>query len=221
MEIIRPHFRNFFFCDLETSGNDPARHGILDFCMIVSDLNLNPIDVFQRRVRPPFLSRRFWSKEAEAVHGISFEQAERGMPNEQFCYELLCFLAKYKHENNWPQPFVCHASPNGKPAFGMNGKPNGSYEIWPWFDWHFLQWSMRYARFSNGQEMIWSLNKIFGEHERFSTIKIAREMGFKGNRLSEWAKRINFNLNHHDATSDTLCCLEVFKYLVRYNQHGI
>ena len=96
----------------------------------------------------------------------------------------------------------------------MAGKPNGSYEIWPLFDFHFLEWAMRKSIFQNGQEMSWAFWKVFNSNEVVSTVKMARDAGFKGNRLSQWAERIGFNLNHHNSFSDTQCALEVFKYLV-------
>jgi len=218
---LNHHFKHYFIVDIETSGRCPIKNGIISFSLGVTDLNLNLIDVFQRRVRPPFLSFNTWSKEAEGVHGISFDKVLNFTPNDQFCYELLCFLSKYKHPDNFPQPFVCHASPNGKPRFGKNGKPDGGYEIHPWFDYYFLEWAMRKARFENGQEMVWSFYKIFNGKIRYSTVEMGRKAGYTSNKLNTWAERLNFDLKHHDDLSDMLCALEIFKLLHNKNNEQI
>ena len=133
------------------------------------------------------------------------------MPNDQFCHELLCFLAKYKDENDFPIPFICHASKNGWQKFG-------EWIIVRWFDYNFLMWCFKKAKFANGQEMVWTMYKVFSSKNLISTVEMGRKAGHKGNKLNQWAERLGFDLKHHDATSDTYCCLETYKYLKNENR---
>jgi DNA polymerase III epsilon subunit-like protein len=208
----------YFVCDLETSGSDPIRNGIISFTLLVCNRELNIIDKFSRKVCPPDLSPMNWSLEAEKVHGYSIGEVKNHMPNDQFCYELLLFLGKYKHPSNWPRPFICHASPNGMLRFHpVTRKPMGGYEIQPWFDYAFLSWAFRKAKFHDGIEMIWSLNKVINQNNLISTVQMGRNAGHKKNNLKAWAERLNFNLNHHDDESDALCALEIYKHLSKNN----
>lgn len=67
--------------------------------------------------------------------------------------------------------------------------------------------------FFDKSDMIFELRKHYDLDKVLSTVKIAKEAGYKKNGLKDWAKRIGFHLDHHDAMSDTLCCLEVYKFL--------
>lgn len=207
--------KNSFVVDLETSGSDPDRFGVISCAALITNENDEVIDSYSRLVRPPMLSSKTWSKEAEQFHRISFEQVYyQGISNDQFCYELLCFLAKYKPEFGFYMPFICHASKQGKRKLNINGKDAGSWEIWPSFDWHFLERSMRKAVFGDNTEMVWAFNKIFHyEHSFISTVNMGRDAGYKKNRLDAWAERLRFHLEHHNALSDVYGCLEVYKFL--------
>lgn len=195
-----------FFCDLETSGSCPIKNGVISASILVTDSKLNVIDVFSSKVRPPNLNPDTWSLEAEGIHGQSIGDVKNYISNDQFCYNLLCFLSKYKRPDDFPQPFIFHASRRGwKMPYG--------WKIWPYFDYHFLEWCFRKAKFENGQEMVWSFYKLFSPNKLFSTVEMGRAAGYKKNNLKSWAERIGFELKHHDDLSDVYCCLEVFKYL--------
>lgn len=220
--------------DVETSGNCPINNGVISACFLVLDKNDEVIDKKTWYVRPPELSPRTWSKEAEAVHKIPYEKVLTFMPNDQFCYELLCFLGKY--QINFPMYFICHASNTGI----LNKDPVtkqvlGGYAMVPWFDWNFLEWAFRKAFFEDGRSMVHSFWKVFQHNEvcieicegkedktkveminhggLISTIVMGRKLGYKGNRLPDWAIRLGFGLNHHDAESDTYGAYYVYKYL--------
>lgn len=225
---LKRHSNYYSIHDLETSGSDPDKNGVISCASLVTDNGLNIIDSFERLVRPPMLSKYTWSVEAEQVHRIPFEKVYyEGISNDQFCYELLCFLGKYKPAQGY-LPFVCHASKNGmrklsplvlddKTGKPMKRKDLGSYDIWPKFDFFFLERCMRKAKFQDDTEMVWAFWKLFHPDESFlSTVMMGREAGYKTNRLPDWAERLNFVLDHHNAMSDTLCCLEVFKKLRFY-----
>lgn len=210
----------YFFCDLETTGGCPIKNGVCEFALVVTDSQLNVIDEFHRRVCPPDFSPYTWSLEAAKKHKFTINQVRDFMPNDQFCYELLCFLAKYKRPDNLPFPFVCHASPAGW-IVGKKGGKIYEIKIYPWFDWHFLDRAMRKAKFQNGQTMNFTLYKIFSTNNLVSTVQMGRDAGYKGNRLDQWAERLKLNLNHHAALSDTYACLETFKYLIaKENQNN-
>lgn len=200
-----------FFCDLETTGGCPIKNGICEFALVVTDRQLNVVDEFYRRVCPPDFSPQNWSIEAAEKHKFTVNEVRKHMPNEQFCYELLCFLAKYKRPDNKPFPFVCHASPGGWVIKTKTGTII-EIKIYPWFDWHFLDWAMRKAKFADGRTMNFSLYKIFSFSKLISTVQMGRDLGYKSNNLKAWAKRVGFKLDHHAAMSDTHACKEIFKY---------
>lgn len=216
---------NYTFHDVETSGSDPDKNGVICCASLVTDNGLNIIDSFERLVKPPMLSKYTWSTEAEGIHKIPFEKVYyEGISNEQFCYEFLCFLAKYKPATGY-LPFICHASKHGmrklsplvldeKTGKPLKRKDLGGYDIWPKFDFFFLERCMRKANFQDNTEMVFAFWKLFHPDESFiSTVMMGREAGYQKNRLPEWAERLKFVLDHHNAMSDTLCCLEVFKKL--------
>lgn len=209
MPVSKPRFK--IVCDVETSGSCPIRNGVISACFLIIDENNNVIDEFVRNVCPPDLSKKWWSNEAQGIHGITFEQVQSYMPNDQFCYELLIFLGKYKGES--ALDFICHASPSG----WFDGVTK-EWIIINWFDYNFILWCFLKAKFSNGREMVWSMYKVISPNRLISTVKMAREAGSKKNKLNIWAERLNFDLKHHDPTSDTYCCLAVYKYLRASNE---
>jgi len=200
----RPRFK--IVCDVETSGSCPIRNGVISACFLIIDEHGNVIDEFIRNVCPPDLTRKTWSLEAQGVHGIPFEVVQTYMPNDQFCYELLCFLGKYKAET--ALDFICHASPGG-----WFDKVKGDWIIVKWFDYNFIEWSFRKAKFQNGREMVWTMFRVMDSRYLISTVQMGRDTGHKKNKLNLWAERLNFPLAHHDPTSDTYCCLAVYNYL--------
>lgn len=203
------YYDYYFVVDLETSGSCPVKNGVIEFQLLVTDKRLNVINSFYRKVRPDCLSVNTWDMEAQEIHKFTLQECFSHMPNDQFCFELLTFLRPYLGFKN---AFVCHASPSKWNKFVDGQFVNTN---WGWFDWHFLEWCMRKARFSDGQEMVWSFFKIFSHEHLISTVQMGRDAGYKGNKLPQWAERLNFKLEHHTALSDTLCCLEVFKYLFK------
>ena len=204
----------YFIVDLETSGSDPIKNGVIEFFMIVTNEHLEIIETFYRQVCPPMFNYKTWSPDAAIYHGYSFEQVKRFMPNEQFCYELLLFLAKYKRPDNQPHKFVCHASPTGF----YNQKSRET--VWGWFDWYFMEWAFRKSFFQDGIDMRWSLWKILDGSKKISTVQLGRDAGYKPNDLKSWANRLNVKLDHHKAASDTYVCLEILKFFKEKHSIG-
>jgi len=208
MILNRPKFK--VICDVETSGSCPIRNGVISACFLIIDENCNVVDEFHRNVCPPDLTRKHWSLEAQGIHGITFEQVQNYMPNDQFCYELLLFLGKYRSDT--AIDFICHANPSG-----WFDKREG-WKIIKWFDYNFIEWCFRKAKFANGCEMVWSMYKVLDSKYLISTVKMGKEAGHKKNNLKVWSERVGFDLKHHDPTSDTYCCLEVYKHLRASNE---
>lgn len=194
--------------DVETSGNCPIKNGVIAACVLIIDKNDNVIDQFVRFVCPPDLTRATWSEEAQGIHGITFEQVQTFISNDQFCYELLMFLKPYKREDNFPIPFICHANPHG-----WYDKLKHEWIIIKWFDYNFLEWAFRKAKFQDGTEMVWSMFKVCSSKNLISTVKMGRDAKYKKNGLKVWAERLGIDLKHHDATSDTYACLATYIFL--------
>jgi len=119
----------------------------------------------------------------EHVHGISAHAAAKFPTRREFCISFLQFLVPYKDEINRTHDFFYH---------GKNR-----------FDYRFFEWAFR------KEDLQYSFWKVFSEEKVHSTIP----RGTKNNSLDVWAKRIGFNIKHHDAESDVYCCFEVYKYL--------
>ena len=182
--------KHYFICDLETTGFDPIRNDVIEICIIVTDSNRVPINEFYSKVKPPIINNITWSESAEKVHGISVESLEHEPSRRDVCIKLLNFLKPYKDPDNFPQPFVFHA--------------NG------FFDFNFLEWMYR------KETLEYSFWKMFSVNKAVSTIKLARaETAHNSHGLAVWAERLGFDLKHHSAQSDTLCCLKIYDYLMK------
>jgi len=124
-----------------------------------------------------------WNDEAEKFHGINYYQAMQFPSKKQAIIDIMNFIKDYKGKIEW----IEHS---------LN-----------WIDWLFT-FGLFYE-FNLEAKFRLAFNSDF----RFSTIRIARENGFKKNRLNEWADRLNIKLKHHDSESDAMACYEVYKYL--------
>ena len=175
------------FCDVETTGFDPWRNDICSLAVIVTNNNLSVESSFYTTVKPEI--NKFYSEDAESVHGFTRDEMKTFPPPECVCNDLLAFLAPFKAKNNSPRLFVSHSLRQ--------------------FDYLFLEVMFR------KQGLEYELWKVIEQRHQRSTIKEARKQGYKKNGLAEWSKRLGFDLKHHDALSDTMGCLEVDRYLRR------
>lgn len=175
------------YVDCETTGFDPIRNDVVSMAIVVTDQKMSIKDRFYQTARPEF--NKFYSEEAELVHGFKRDELKKFQSPEILCNSILSFLSKFKSKNNSPSLFISHSLRQ--------------------FDFLFIDWLFRKQ---NKQYDLWKI--IRQDHQR-STITEARNAGYKNNGLDLWAKRIGFNLTHHDAMSDTLCCLEIDKYLTK------
>ena len=195
---------NLFFIDVETTGSCPLSNGINQFGLTVVNSDLEIIDTYSANVRPPMLNHKTWSKGAEEIHKITFEETMSFMSNKDFCLELLWFMKKYKHKNNLPLKFVCHASENK--FFNAEEKEM----VMGWIDYNFLEWAFKKEGF---EDSFW---KIFSEQNRVSTLTMCNKMGFKKNKLKHWIERLGLDLNNHNALDDSIATFHLYKYIVNY-----
>ena len=175
------------FMDCETNGFCQTRNDIISLAMIVTDNDLNIKEEFYTESRPEF--NKFYSEKAEEIHGFSKKQMESFKPRKEACVDILKFLKPFKDPKNAALPFIFHANGN--------------------FDYKFLK-----GMFMK-EELEWSLYKVINGNNLISTLKLARDAGFKKNKLSDWSERIGFDLQHHEALSDTRGCYEVYKHLTK------
>jgi DNA polymerase III epsilon subunit-like protein len=169
--------------DIETSGFDPIRNDIVSMCALVIDDNLNILGEFYELVAPEF--NEFYSQDAEKIHGLSRRLLSRQQNPIAFLDKLLLFLKSYAGQGKYLSIF--HALRR--------------------FDLNFLLlYGLKHNR-------LYELREFILDDYYASTIEMARKAGYRQNKLSEWAHRIGFDLDHHDARSDTHCALHVYKFL--------
>lgn len=171
--------------DCETTGFDPIGCDPIVLSIIIADHNLNELSKKTFKARP--FSKKYWGKGAEEIHGIPWKEAEYFPTQRETCMQILNFLVPYKHSENKPILFVSHDKNN--------------------FDWKFTEWLFR------KQDLQYSFWKVFHHGYKISTIQFADVMGYTGNGLAEWARRLDVKLKHHDAESDARASYEVLKYL--------
>lgn len=121
------------FLDVETTGFDFLRNDIISLaCIIQTD---DSAIEFVGYARPG--SNRYWSYDAEKVHGFSFDEAMSFPSQKELCNNFIEFVRPYSKLNFW-----CH-------ALGL-------------FDWKFLihyflknnmEWEIK-TRFQNPQSTI-------------------------------------------------------------------
>lgn len=81
-----------FFCDLETTGTDPSKHGVIQIagCIVIDG---EERESFNFRTRP--FKGDMVSQEASAVTGINMEQMKEFPAPEKVFGELSAMLGKY------------------------------------------------------------------------------------------------------------------------------
>ena len=185
MSQLTFQYRNY--CDVETSGFDPIRNDVISLALVVTDRELNVKGEFYETAKPEF--NKFYSEEAEKIHGFRQRDMYKFQSRRQLCENLLKFLKPFKSDINVPNLFIQH-------ALGQ-------------FDYMFVEWMFR------KENLQYSMWKVLRQDYQRSTIIEARKQGYKNNKLNEWADRIGFDLDHHSAQSDVACTVEVDKYLLR------
>lgn len=173
------------YIDVETTGFCHWRNDIIAIAIIVTDQSFHQKAEFYETARPSF--DKYYSKDAEKIHGFSKAELLTFQEPRKLCINILKFLVPFKHEMNYPNIFVQHALRQ--------------------FDYLFTETLFR----KNELEFSWW--KVAAQDKQESTILKGRKAGYKKNKLDEWAKRLDLDLDHHNALSDTRACLEIDKYL--------
>lgn len=175
-----------FIVDTETTGFSYKMHDMITMSCEVRDLDFNLVAEHELSARPK--SRDRWTDRAAEIHGFSWDDTQKFNDPRSEAIKLLHFLKPFKTDDNLPLLFVAHEHNK--------------------FDYNFLK-----AFFMN-QGLVDSYFKVFHEDARLSTLVLARERNYDGNKLDAWAKRIGFELDHHDAESDRKCCSGILKRLI-------
>jgi len=179
--------------DIETSGRDPWRNEIIQIATIIADKEFKVVKTFNKYLKPE--RRSYWDEGAEKIHGITWNKSRCFDNRDSVLNEYIHFL-----NSNCPDgghSFVAHALPF-----------RSSIDF---FDRNFL------FAFFWVRDLRTDFYKLFPEGKTISTIHKKRKLAtqryqIKDQKLSTWADKLNFELDHHDALSDTKCCLEVLKY---------
>lgn len=185
MKFINKKFIHFI--DFETTGFDPMRNSAIAFSSIVADKNtLEFKEQYTGYAKPE--SRKFWSKSAEEIHGISYDEAMLFPEPREAAINWLKFLKPYKDENNLPMITVYHGRANFDPRFA--------------------------EAFFTKCGLLYSWRKVGSTKETESTVKLAKEyLEIKNYKLNTVCEHLDIELDHHEAASDTMGCYKIYKEL--------
>lgn len=175
----------YIFLDVETTGFDPIRNDVTSIGVVVTDHSHVVLSEFYTTVKPEI--NKFTSEDALIVSGFSKETLLSHKPQREACIDFMKFLKPYLE--TFPQKMISHT---------VNG-----------FDWRFVDWLFR------KQELNYNLYKVIGHENQESTIKIARELGYSNNKLSDWGNRLSISFEHHNALEDAKMCYMIHKQLTK------
>lgn len=189
----------FTVLDFETTGLGPLDEIITGF-FITFDRDGNEIDRLDVKLKPTR-----WSKEAEAIHKIP-EHVAKKFPDRIIGLRTIAAYIK-KH---WDSIYICHANhtnvqkdKNGKVFSASTG----------YFDWSMLR--CNYHCLSD--RAYWYFNSLDHYINVVSTHTIAKNrIAMPDNRYNLAAIAFHFGLkfNHHNAESDAMVTMEIFKRLI-------
>lgn len=176
-----------FVIDFETTGFCPIRNDIISMGLVVVDDKLKVIDTLYLKFKPDIYKWMNEDNVATNVHGFKLSEMVFFPERRVSLIQLLNFLKKYKCPLNNTRPLFYHA---------LNG-----------FDYLFLEWAFR------KEDLNYSLWKVFDYPTSHSTVLLARSLGYEGNKLDQWASRLNEKFNHHDALDDAMMCAKLIQYI--------
>ena len=202
----------FTFFDVETTGFDPVRNELITMCLIITDLSGKELGRINLKSRPTGIYHSFeifaktlnvnlnnpkeyaaakkmykgnWI-DAQKAHGIPIEVAREFPTPDEFCNELMNFLAPIN-----PRYFHIYW------IYHANGK----------FDPGFLYF--QFHKLDRHWEITPYLN-LDGDHF-ISTIDYAKEiLSVEKHSLDFLADYFGIPLTHHEAESDTEACMKIF-----------
>lgn len=174
--------------DVETSGRHRWYHDVVSCGLVVLDHDFNIVNKFYQECCP-WMPKHF-DVETVEIHGLALQHLMQQQSSYQMCINILHFLDTYRDKSKIISyvPFVYHAQNR--------------------FDFLFM-----YNLFlKNGLEF--SFRKMFHRQHSFSTLKMARELGYESNDLKAWASRMGEYLDHHNALADTVLTAKLFKHFM-------
>jgi DNA polymerase III epsilon subunit-like protein len=177
----------YIVCDVETSGRHRWYHDVVSCGLVVVDADFKIIDKWYQECSP-WMPKHF-DDETTAIHGLSLGYLLQQQSSYQMCVNILHFLDAYRDKNQIVyRPFIYHA---------LNR-----------FDFNFME----NLFLKNSLEF--SFRKMFHREHSFSTLKMARDLGYDSNDLKSWAGRMGEYLDHHNALSDTMVTAKLFRYFM-------
>lgn len=181
----------FTFFDLETTDKTPVTEILTGFFITVDD-DFNEVDSLYIESRP-----ELYLESSYHIHGIDGHRAQRFPDKKESFIKIVNYLKKYRDGF-----FVCHA--NGD-IFGVKG----------YFDWQVLNMLAFYF----GPKFYYRFQQLFFYTKVISTHTMAKKiLSLKNYKLNTVADHFNIKLNHHDAKSDTLATMQIFKNLLNHYQ---
>jgi len=173
--------------DVETTGFDVWRNSLIEYSSIIAKADTFEL-VAQKTGHARPYSKKYWSSDAELVHGITYNEAKKFPEPREAAIEWLKFLAPYKHKDNYPLLTVYHG--------------NGNFDA-RWAEAFFAKCNLQFS---------WS--KVASTKYTESTLKLAKNhLDIENFRLDTICEHLNIELEHHKAESDTLACYEIYKRL--------
>lgn len=173
--------------DFETTSLNVFEAEIITGFFACLDENLNVTNTLSIQCCP-----WKWSKEAEAVHGISEREASTYKKFSEIYEDIVSFIRMTEATEFW-----CHSNVK------MYGK------IVP-YDYAILRLQM----LNMGDIPYFEVNKL----KPYSTHSLAKVLHdrftFESNSLDNICKKLGIKLNHHNAESDCLATVEIIKKLL-------
>lgn len=178
-----------FVIDIESTGFCPIRNDIISIGVVVLNDKLSVIDSFYDKARPD--TYKWMNEDNVATHVHGFKLSEMMFFPERFTTikRLMNFLVKYLCPSHTPRPLFYHATKG--------------------FDYLFVEWFFR------KENLEYSLYKIFTHPTSYSTVLLARSLGYEGNKLDQWASRLSESFHHHNALDDANMCAKILQYILK------
>lgn len=180
------HDKYIHFVDVETTGFDVWRNSLIVVSSVIATTELEFVDQYTGYSKPE--SKKFWSDDAEEIHGFSWAEASKFPDPREACIEWLRWMKPYKHEHNFPMLTVYH----GRGRFDLR-----------WMEAFFAK------------NKLWhSLQKVMKMDLNESTVDLAKEhMEIDNFKLDTVCSHLGIELDHHKAESDALACFKIYKQL--------
>ena len=178
---------NLCFVDLETTSRNVFDAEIIEGHFIATNQELEIISEYEMKCNP-----RKWSHEAQAIHGITQDQAAKYRPFNEVYDGLINWLEAHQIDEMW-----CHSNAV------MYGKLT-------FYDYAVLRLNMM----NMGDAPYFVMNRI----KPYSTHSLCKTHNgvymFKGFSLDLICQTLKIELHHHNAKSDAYACYQIVKELL-------